>query len=453
MNLKIKRLVKNNRKQTLGLLSGILLLTLAFAACDDTNELGIEILPGEDLITVNNVEIKDDISAFTYTEESLTSSGGTSLLGSFNDPVFGKTHIDFATQFRLSSFPDFGTNPVADSIKLYMYYRSVYGDTVTMQNFKVYELESALDVDIDYMQDVDLKSMAHDQLLGEITFAPEIEIDSTTNDTLYQLLTIPLDISLAEKLINADSTDFITNDAFLEYFKGLYIETEDITDEIGSIITLAAASNSSFQGSALVVYYNNKENIELGEDADTLSRAFIITENSARVNRIEHDYSGTPFELNINQEVAQDEYLYVQPNGGLKSRIVIDGLENWQDSTNTAINKAELIFQIDTINIDIDSFPPPNQLLLTFVDDDGKERLPADYFFNPNFYGGFLYEGYTYRFNITQHMQRIINGDVGNNGFYLSTGRTTSYANRVVLESPLKGSGIKLNITYSKFLQ
>jgi len=461
MNFKIRKLVKNNIKQSLRVVAGVLLLAVVFSACSEKNELGFEVLPSEDLINVKSVVVKDNISAFTFSEDGLISSGGRSMLGSLNDPQFGSTHVNFAAQFRLSSYPQFGTNAVADSIKLYLYYRSVYGDTITAQNFKVYELESPLNADIDYTQDVDLKSLAYDKLLGEINYTPKIELDSASQDTLYQLIAIPLDISLGEKLVNADSTDLISNDVFLEYFKGLYLESAKITDQVGSLLTLEASSSSTFQGSALVLYYNNDENIAEGEEADTLSRAFIITPNSARVNSIEHDYTGTPFYDNIDQEVIQDENIYIQPTGGLKSKILIDGLESWRDSVTIrgndtikyAINRAEIIFQVDTVTTDKDNFAPPPQLLFTFIDNDGEERLPTDYFFNPSFYSGYMYEGYTYRFNITQHLQRIINGDVGNNGFYLSTGRKTSSANRVVLESPIKGSGIQLKITYSTFLE
>ncbi|MCY1721249.1 DUF4270 domain-containing protein [Prolixibacteraceae bacterium Z1-6] len=449
--------MKNNIKQNLRVIAGMLLLAVAFTACDNRNDLGFEMLPGEDLINVKNVVIKDDISAYTHTEDGLISSGGTSLLGSLNDPVFGSSHINFAAQFRLSSYPAFGTNPVPDSVRLFLYFRTVYGDTITPQHLKVYEMAESIDPYTDYTQDIDLKSMAYDNVLGEIDYLAKVKMDSTETDTLYQLISIPLDNSLGEKLVNLDSLSLISNDVFLKFFKGLYIEAEKLNGSVGNMIKLEAASSSSFQGSALVVYYNNDENIEKEldpeEDADTLSRAFIITPYSARVNSIEHDYTGTVFEGNLNQEVVMDEYLYIQPTGGLKSKFYIEGLENWKDSTNTAINKAELVFQVDTIVTDKDNFAPPSQLLVTFIDDDGEERIPADYFFNPLFYGGYLNSNYQYRFNITQHMQRVIEGDVGNNGFYLSTGRKTSYANRVVLESPLKGSGVQLIVTYSKLLE
>lgn len=444
MNLKIRTLIKNNTKQTLRLTASILLLAIVLFSCTDTNELGLEVLPTDDLISVKELIIQDDITAFTYSEDNLISSGGTSLIGSFNDPNFGDTDIDFAAQYRLVSYPNFGTNTVVDSVRLYLYYRSVYGDTLTEQNFKVYELSSSLDPATDYTQDIDLKSMSYEELLGEVSHIPKLEIDTLTGDTAYQSIVIPINNSLGDKLVNTDSTILINNDSLLTIFKGLFVETEKAESGDGSILTLSTASTSR-----LVVFYNNDENTE----ADTLYTSFIITDNSARVNSISHDYSGTPFEPNLNQQVVQDENIYVQPTGGLKTLVLIENLESWRDSLNIGINKAELVFQTDTIASDIENFAPPSQLLFTFIDDEGNEKIPLDYYFSPNFYGGYLYSNYQYRFNITQHLQAIIDGEVENNGFYLSTGRRTPSPNRVILESPTKGSGIKLYVTYSKFFQ
>jgi len=453
--------VKRKIKLRYPILTGLAaLMAVFFFGCTKTNELGMELLPSSDLIQVKNTEIKDDIAAYTFREDSVrTDERSKSLLGSFNDPKFGNTTIDFATQFRLNSYPDYGTNPVADSVKLYLYYRTVYGDTVTPQRLRVYELESPLDVDAKYYESVDLKSMASSQLLGEVQFTPQVTQDSTTSDTLYQLIVMPLDLSLGEKLVNADSLQMINNDVFLDFFKGLYIETEKITGEGGSILSLDAAASSSFQGSALLVYYNNDENMA-ADTQDTLSMPYIITQYSARVNHIEHDYSGTAFDANLNTEANPDSLIYVQSTGGLQSKITIDNLTNWRDSIHVgqnndtipyAINKAELVFQIDTLASNVEKYPPPSQLLFIAVNDDGTQYLPVDYVFSPSFYGGYLNKNdYTYRFNITQHIQQIIDGVVNNNGFYLTTAKKASEANRVILKGSTSSPGIKLIITYSK---
>ncbi|HYQ58682.1 MAG TPA: DUF4270 domain-containing protein [Draconibacterium sp.] len=454
--------MKYNINRVLKTFGGLLILLSILVACqNELNDLGVGILPDEDLINVRNISVTDKLSSFTFSEDSIISNQSNyNLIGSFNDPVFGKTSVDLATQFRLISYVDFGTDPEVDSVRLYLYYREIYGDTLTTQHLKVYEMQEYLDPDAEYTQDIDLKSMASTVPLGEVSFTPKVVLDSATQDTNYQLIAIPLDDVLGEKIINADSLDLINNDVFLEYFKGLYIESEDVSGN-GTLVKLHTVPTGTFRGSALVVYYNNYENQHLPEEEapDTLSKAFLVTQYSARVSGIEHDYSGTAFFDNMNQEEVQDDLIYVQPTGGLKSRITISGLENWKDSTNMGINKAEIVFQIDTVASDIHNYPPPSQLIFTFVAPDGEEYRPIDYYFNPAFYGGGLNTSdYTYHFNITQHIQRIIDVTdpedkdyVGNQGFYLTTGRRTDEANRVVLKSA-KNGGVEMRITYSKFL-
>lgn len=444
--------MKKNKKFSRQIFIAFCLLLFAITSCDNQNNIGLEILPDGDLINVRNTVIKEDISSYTYIEDLIrTDEASKSLLGSFTDTLFGNTTIDFASQFRLFEFPKFGTNPKADSIKLYLYYRLIYGDTVTPQHFKVYELESALDLDAEYKQDVDLKSLAYPQLLGETDYIPRVKLDSTTADTFYQLITIPIDISLGEKLIEADSLTMVNNDKFLAYFKGLLIESEKLSGQGGTILSLEASSSSAFQGSALVLYYSN-DSVKTSTGADSsLVMPYIISQYSARVNRITHDYSSAPFYGNLNSETTRDSLIYIQATGGLKSKILISDLSSWADSVNTAINKAELIFQIDTVASEVHKYIPPTQLLFTIVDSTGVERLPIDYVFSPTFYGGALREDYTYHFNITQHLQQIIDGKAINLGFYLTPAQKNNEAKRVILKGSTSETGIKLSITYSKF--
>ncbi len=456
-----------NKTYNLQIIIAFIFLSIAFYACEEETSIGRDILPSGDLIEVRSTIIKDDISAFTFNEKRIqTNSGSVSLLGSFTDSLFGNTTVDLAAQFRLYEFPDFGTNAKVDSVKLYMYYATIYGDTLTAQKFKVYELTDPLYADTTgasggsqaykYYQDIDLKGMSSGQVIGEIEYIPRpllTRLDSSTGrlDTLYHLVNLPIDNSLGEKLMNADSLTMVNNEKFLKYFKGLLIESEKINHQGGAILSVEAAATSGFQGSALALFYSN-DDVKSKAGGDTsLLMPYVISKYSARVNRIVHDYTETPFFANLNLELNTDSLVYVQSTGGLKSRVLIEGLTSWADSTNTAINKAELIFQIDTVASDIHRFPPPTQLLFTVVDTTGVERLPIDYVFSPIVYGGYLRKDYTYHFNITQHLQQIIEGKAQNGGFYLTPAVKSSEANRVVIKGSNSKTGIKLVITYSKF--
>jgi len=447
----------------------IALIASILASCNEPNDLGMELLPSADLISVNTIEEKDGIQAFTVREDRIrTDEPSKNLLGELNDPVFGSTTVDFAAQFYLQTFPDFGTNTIADSINLYLYYRLIYGDTITQQRLKVYELNEPLYADTTalngasynypYYQDVELKNMASSQLLGEKVFTPRMRLDSATQDTVYQLITIPLDISLGEKLINADSTKMVSHEAFAEYFKGLYLESANESGEGGTILTLETLAEGNFNGSALVVYYNNDENmsIEDPDERDTLYTPYVITSSSARVNSITHDYTSTPFYNSLSTSTAPDSLIYIQSTGGLESRISIEKLTSWKDSVNTGINRAELVFHVDTLVSDVENYPPPNQLLFIYTNDSSRLNLPDDYYFNSDYYGGVLdTTDYTYRFNITEHLQLISDDAIGNNGFYLTIppGVKNSRANRVVLKGSESAIGIKLRVTYSKYSQ
>ena len=430
-------------------------IALIAGSCDDPGELGLELLPATDLISVNSI-IDRNISAYTLTEDSLRTDETTrSLIGSIADPVFGKTTIDLACQFRLSYFPEIADDAVADSIFLYLYYKYFYGDTLTPQKLKVFELNESLDIDEKYYQDEDLSSYAKNTLLGELEFIPRqtVVLDSTygTLDTMYQVLKIPLDISLAEKLMTADSTDMVNNEAFLEYFKGLYVGVEEVENN-GTILALELVANSYTNGSALLIHFHHTDP-ESGEQ-DTTNVAYLPSKFSARVNSYRHEYENSSINDIINNEQPSNGHIYIQSTGGLKSKLSIPGLDTWKDSVNIAINKAEVIFHIDSVASQPETYIPPNQLLLTIIDEDGKEYLPKDYSFNSTFYGGRLdTTDYTYRFNIAQHLQEIVEGNFTNNGFYLSASKKNQEYSRVILNGAEEENGIELIIAYSKILQ
>ncbi|MFW6257278.1 MAG: DUF4270 family protein, partial [Prolixibacteraceae bacterium] len=153
--------------------------------------------------------------------------------------------------------------------------------------------------------------------------------------------------------------------------------------------------------------------------------------------------------------------IYVQATGGLKARVFIDNFSEWRDSVLIrnndtipyALNKAELVLQIDTLASEVEKYPPPNQLLITL---NNEEDLPDrnNVFYYPEFYGGSLnLKDYTYRFNITKHLQQFVDGTIPNRGFTISTIPLLSPASRTILKGSESETGIKLIVTYTKFLQ
>ncbi|MBL7968173.1 MAG: DUF4270 domain-containing protein [Prolixibacteraceae bacterium] len=439
---------------------GFACLSIALFSCtDDMSKAGLGLLPTGDLVKVGKVIEKETIKAYTFTDEKQrTDEPAYNLLGTFNDPIFGKTTADFACQFRLSGYPDFSKNAQVDSLVLYLLYMEIYGDTITPQRFKVYELASDLDIDQKYYQDVNLKGMAKGEILANKVYTPKFKLDSLSNnygstkknpkDTVIQELAIKLDSKLIQKLMSADSLTWSSNDKFMNFFKGLYVEAGDM-NQGGSIMKIYTLAS----GSRMVMHYHNSEK-------DSLTYYYNINENAARVNRFSHDYSNTKFAANMDKTVNQDSLIYLQTTGGLRTKIMIPELESWtklipnntNSSAHIVINQAELIFQVDTIATDTAKYVVPQQLVLTAIDKDGKEYLPSDVAFSSSYYGGaYNNTDKTYRFNIAKHMQEVIDNvkDKENNGFYLSTAFRSSMFRRVVLKGATSKTGIKLEITYS----
>ena len=159
--------------------AGFALVSLIFWSCkDELNKTGYGLLDKGDLVSVSQTEIdKSTIKSFTVTDEKQRTDETTyNLLGTFNDPVFGKITTDFACQFRLSNYPDLSKNAQPDSLVLYLLYMQIFGDTVTPQRLKVYELASDLSFDGKYYQDVDLKALSKAEVLADFNYVPKFEL-------------------------------------------------------------------------------------------------------------------------------------------------------------------------------------------------------------------------------------------------------------------------------------
>jgi len=441
---------------------GFVGMVVIFWGCkSEINDLGKDLLFPGDLVKVRNHSEKN-IMAYTFTDgNQRTDEAEFNLLGTFNDPLFGKTTADFACQFRLSGYPDslktISINPKVDSLVLSLVYKEVYGDTITPQHIKVYELGSDLDIDQKYYQNTDLMSMSKGELVGEKNYIPKFKLffdslattptpgstKATPKDLKIQEIRIKLDQKLITKLMAADSLTWSDNDKFIKYFKGLYIEAGDLTQG-GGIMRINALGN----GSRIAIHYHTNT-------TDSLIYIYNINSSSARVNRFAHDYSKTAFATHLDKTDVQDSLIYLQASGGLRTKILIPNLGTWSDSTNFAINRAELIFQVDSTITDLTKFKPNEQLVLAVI---GKTKanadsiyLPSDQAFSSIYYGGvYNSKDKTYRFNIAKHLQEVIEKKKENYGFYLSTAFRSSTYLRVVLKGVTSKTGIRFEVAYSK---
>ncbi|HNQ67544.1 MAG TPA: DUF4270 domain-containing protein [Bacteroidales bacterium] len=411
------------------LLTSFLLLCLGFYSCnEDDSEIGLGIIPGSDKILL----FKDTIGVDCYTvrDDNISTDERTlSPLGSYNDPIFGFSKASFVCQARISSNNvNFDTVQVINSLKLHLKYTSFYGDPSATQMVNVYRLKKDIYIDSVYYSEFSLAPSEYEILCS--TPMSFNEADS--------IMTIELPLSLAESFVNdANSSHFVDNTTFIDFFKGFYITTDNLTTG-GCIFSL----NLVDANSKMALYYN-----------DSAVYNFYINSKSAIINMFEHDYSSALPEIQeaLNDTTALYDYCYVQSMGGLKTKIKFPDLQTLFDSTNIVINKAQLKITIKS-GTDEDLFSPPPKMTLVAILESGKYDFITDYKVNNLYFGGsLLSDEYTYIFNIPFHIQELINGN-DDYGIYLFAvdNRTKPYRS-VIHANDNSDKSMKLELYYSKY--
>lgn len=391
----------------------IFFLIASLSSCyKPAGEIGDEIQPDQSKLKVFYSDTAT-VYAYSVLEDSVRSDELTrNQLGSIVDPVFGSTVASFYTQFSLSSLSQsFGTNPVVDSLFLYLYYDGFYGDTATQLKVGVYEMEDSISISNAYYSN--LTKAVYPTDYADYSFFPKPG-DSivVAGDTLPPMLRINLSANpaLGEKLLNAPTDALASNEAFQEYFKGLYITTEPVGSN-GTILYFNLLETYS----RLIIHFKNDE-------ADSLYYNFLINGSCARVNKYQHDFtsgSSTFQQQIVNGDTALGaQQYYVQGIGGVKSIIKFPYIRDWSELENVAVNEAKLI-------LGGAEKPPyngaPSKVIVVQITEDGSYKVLDDNLEFGDYFGG-NYKSSTneYQFRITSYIQSIIsNPSEPDYGLYL----------------------------------
>ena len=433
--------MKNRNFEAFALIWAFFIVSFLITGCTKSGDesLGRNLLPGTSVVYSRNYTETGTIQTFTLTDEKIRVDRPTfNYIGSFNDPIFGRTDGAFAAQYRLSANPDYDSTATLDSLILRLTYKRLYGDTATKQTLRVYELTDDLIYDAKYLSSFNLKSIVSPISIGSASFIPRFRTDSAQTDTTIQYVRFTLDPSLGNRLLKMDSLKMVSNEEFLKYFKGLYIEADDVSRK-GTLIGLTTTA------SAMGLYYHTATK-------DSLFFAYNVTSNSANVAAFGHNYQKSLFAAHLNQEVIQDTLTYLQPTGGTKVKINIPSLAKWKDSTQYVISKASIVFYVDTLASDPRRYSLPSHLYLKYMDSTGTEVFPKDSELSSTYYGG-VYDATTasYTFNITRHLEQIINKTVESTSFFLVHPDRNGSANRVVLKGANSSRPIELHIKYTRY--
>jgi len=418
---------------------------LVFSGCNKDNNIGLEVQPPGDKIHVFT-DSSTTFSIYTVKEDPLTTTNHSYfMLGSYVDPIFGKSKADFMTQVLLTtSHLRFGENPVADSLVLYLDYgvligedlQYYYGDTTTSQEIRIYEIEEDIYYDSTYYSNQNVENFyTPGNEIASLTYSPQPSRDS---------LAIPLSIDLANRILNADTTNLEDNTGFLEFFKGIYLQT-DMAMSDGSIVYFDILSSKT----RLTLYFST-------DTEDSLKYDFDISDNCARFSLFEHDYEGSVVESSIDDTVNQTNEVYIQSMSGTKALVKFELNEELVElaQKGISINKAELVFEIAN-DPSSENFRPPDNLFMTSLNLAGQDEFLPDYYLSMEHFDGNYYSSQgVYKFNIARHIKTLLDPDFSrrkvNYGLHLFNSFNRVISDRLVLKGGLSEGSIKLNIVYSE---
>lgn len=393
---------------------------VAFGACKKPEDnVGLDILDPADALGVTQT---DTISIQTYSlpDDSVrTSNLSRNMVGSFLDPDFGLVETSTYTQIRLSTNNvGEGQLPIdleVDSIILSLGY--TFGDPwygqPDEQTFAVYEVDEEIILDTTYYA-TDVLAVLSENLIEPGMEAQTPDTNAITvvdGDTLLPQLRIRLKDDLGRRFLDAwGSPDLVDNDAFLQFFKGLYVTTENAgqAPDEGAALQFDMLSVNS----KVTLYYRN---IVVGEE-DTLAYDFEIDQQAARFTHVTLDHAQAPMpivEQALGDTTIGQELFFVQSGQGVRGAIYFPYLEHLLDSGWTAVAKAELI--IPVLEPTNDKWTPPSSLFIFRKSETGGDLfLPDQFELNNNIGGIYNEDDKEYRFNISRYVQQVLNGTLEN---------------------------------------
>lgn len=420
----------------------LLFFLVLFTSCKEPTSVGFDIHPQTDRIDIFHTDTVT-VQVLTVAEDSIqTSQTLYNLVGSMNDPVFGRVKASFCTQILLpTANVVFPSNILIDSLVLSLEIKSYYGNnkSADLTTFRVYENGTVIYYDSTYYSNTLLHKK---QLLGVRTFRPNVQDSVLIDGKKYPpVIRIKLDNTLAKRLVEGSAQGHLLNNAtFTEFFRGLIVETDWLMHG-GMIYYIDLISNFS----NVTLYYRTPDN------SQQKTFVFPINNRAARFNVYEIHRANASSEF--LQQLAATNFipvkrLFLQALGSTKIHIHFPTIRNLARPYPIIVNKAELIFYVDQTDFTSATYPVPAKLtLVKYKPDSTYTFLPDNN--DPTFGGQYDDKTKSYRFVITRHIQNLVREGYDDYGIVLIVAGAASRADRVVLYGSDNPKKPKLFITYS----
>jgi len=393
-----------------------------------------------------------DLSSRTVMEDSLPGNGlSYTLIGNMTDALLGNTRASaYAASALLEPSADFPNTLNPDSAVLYIPILDAlnfYGERNSNQLWKICPLVIPIDASKVYYQ---TSTFEHDNSLasyynGKIFSG---KYDSMRykkgNISLHPGVRIKLSMEMAKKLMQMPKAAYQSNEGLNSSFPGLAILPQDnnLASGKGGIgVYDLAGENTLGSRACIMLYYSD-------------TSTFVFTFSNK--NRVVTVGTTGPFPQSVRSQLQFPDQsyntTYVQALNGVKTQLRMPKLFDLVKDGNIAINKAQVVFYIDKASVD-NNFFAPLRLNLFRPSSAGSRRNYLLKDAGTAAFGG-IYDAVngTYTFNITRHIQDVLNSYVNegkdiNYGLFLTHPTAEPVmAGRVAIDH----SKTKLIVTYTK---
>lgn len=422
-----------------------LLIALVSVSCKKKDNLiGSNTINQNDLLSSKGI---DTFSINTYTikqDSVITKNNSISLLGSYNDPSFGMVTGEIYSQFHIQTLaPNFGnlSTVTVDSFVLGLVYRGFYGKTgdQTIEVFEVDEAEGINnDPDSTYYQ---FSSVSSDQLTNLVLPGNEVVNMNPDNVTIIDGNEVPsqlrifLDTNKARTIMEDAASmpaSFETTDAFTDYFKGLHIRTANVGQSPGDGGMMYFDMKAS--ASKLTIYYT--------QDGIAKTYDFFVNNETTHFNKVDMDNSMTRVEDVINDPTLGQQEYYAQ---AFNTRAAVEIPTVSNISENSVVHSA--VMNLSVAHQTGVEYAPAGAVSVSREDPENPGKYIA--------LGNAVYSSVNkrYSFDLRNHIQRIINGEIENTPLIISPLFYNSSADRIIFNGPETINKVKpsLRVLYTEF--
>ncbi|WEK34800.1 MAG: DUF4270 family protein [Candidatus Pseudobacter hemicellulosilyticus] len=400
-------------------LSGFLL----YSSCTkvDATDLGKDLIPAVDNVHTFETLLDVETDNFLYPDTTVVYASFPHALGVIDDdPEFGKTQAAIYASLTPNVY---GAHPflekdsvLIDSVVLSLAYNNLYGDSNSVQQIEVFEIDPASNNFKDSAYRISTPAFAVlPGVLGQKnlvfnTLNDSISYVNNRTDTILSNneLRIHLDTAWARHFVNYDTADvYKTDSAFRTHFKGLALRVNEAASAGKRALAYFDLTNTS--KTRLTFYVRVTSN----GSVDTLSSIFNYT-GATQANLVSHTPAHN-YQAYLENGNANDDKVYLQSAPGSYVTVKIPGLDTLKN-TNRVIHRAELV--VEPIASTLDNIYTPMPTL--FIDalsaaGDSVFTIRNDFVFTGSgqtmydlaSLGGYYRAG-KYTFNLTRYLQSVV---------------------------------------------